>query len=109
MRFIADKTALAELRERLDYYRYIFQTLGAISDQVLGLLDKIEETKGPIKAEKLKAKVGEYIRSFEWDHDGFFLDSYEQELQETIRLMKEAFGQTEDEEFKIPDFAPPVS
>ena len=109
MKFIASKEALGDLRERLEYYRYIFEVLGPVTNQALEMLDKIEKTKGPIKAEKLKAKVAQSIRSFEWDCDGFFSDSYEEELKETVRLMKEAFGQKDKEWFEnIPDFAPPV-
>lgn len=108
MKFIENKDSLDSVRERMEQYQHIFECLALASERTLAVLDKIEATKGPIKAAKLKAQALEYLRNFEWDFDGFFTDPYEEELAETIRLMKEAFGQNDEEEFQIPDFAPPV-
>jgi hypothetical protein len=107
MKFIANKDSLDCVRERMEQYQHIFECLAQASEKTLAVLDKIEATKGPIKAAKLKAQALEYLGNSEWDFDGFFIDSYDEELAETIRLMKEAFGQ-EEEEFQIRDFAPPV-
>ena len=105
MKFIENKDSLNSVRERMEQYQHIFECLALASERTLEVLGKIEATKGPIKAAKLKAQALEYLRNFEWDFD----DSYEEELAETIRLMKEAFGQNDEEEFQIPDFAPPVN
>ena len=107
-KFIKNSESLDWVRERLEQYRHIFECLALASEKALAVLDKLEATKGPIKAEKLKAQALEYLQNFEWDFDGYFIHSYEDELEKTIHLMKEAFGHQEEEELQIPDFAPPV-
>ena len=109
MKFIKNQESLDWLRDRLAEYQHIFECLAGASERTLKLLDEIEATKGPIKVEKLKAKVRENLRSFEWDFDGSFNDPYEDELELTQKLMREAFGEDGEDEMQIPDFAPPVT
>lgn len=107
IKFIKNEESFAWLHERLEQCQQIFECSASTCKLTLELLDQIQKTKGPIKSEKLKVQVAKHMASLEWDYDGYFLYTYEEELQETIRLMKEAFGQ-EEEGFRIPDFAPPV-